>query len=129
MPYVVNLLKCENALDQEILGLKETTSGIVRIAGINSAIRLWMPDILWRFNEKYPNITADFWTYTDAPEGMDTYLDRNAHIIYIKKDWNGENNGLNSTYSKTVEALKIINEYLKEKTKEPENNSAPTSAD
>ncbi|MBR2779175.1 MAG: LysR family transcriptional regulator [Firmicutes bacterium] len=56
MPYVVNLLKCENALDQEILGLKETTSGIVRIAGINSAIRLWMPDILWRFNEKYPNI-------------------------------------------------------------------------
>lgn len=56
MPYVVSLLRCEAALDQEVLGLKETTSGIVRIAGINSAIRLWMPDILRRFNEKYPNI-------------------------------------------------------------------------
>lgn len=64
-------------------------------------------------HDKYPNITADFWTYTDAPEGKDTYLDRNAHIIYIKRDWRGNNDGLNSTYSKTVEALKIINEYLK----------------
>ena len=66
-------------------------------------------------HEKYPNINAEFWTYTDAPEGEDTYLDRNAHIIYIKRDWWGDkkDHGLNSTYSKTVEALKIINDYLK----------------
>ncbi len=56
MPYVINLLKCEDALQQETLSLKDNNSGIVRIAGINSAIRLWMPDILRKFNAKYPNI-------------------------------------------------------------------------
>ena len=64
-------------------------------------------------HEKYPNVNAEFWTYTDAPEGKDTYLDRNTHTIYIKRDWRGDKDGLNSTYSKTVEALKIINDYLK----------------
>lgn len=56
MPYIVNMLKCEDALSQEIMSLKDNTSGIVRIGGINSAIRLWIPEILHRFNEKYPNI-------------------------------------------------------------------------
>lgn len=64
-------------------------------------------------HERFPNITAEFWTYTDAPEGKDTYLDRNTHTIYIKRDWRGYKNGLNSTYSKTIEAFKIINDYLK----------------
>jgi hypothetical protein len=64
-------------------------------------------------HDKYPNINAEFWTYTDAPAGQETYLDRAKHIIYIKKDWRGKDTGLNSTYSKSIEALKIIDEYLK----------------
>lgn len=57
-------------------------------------------------HEKYPNIDVDFWTYTDAAEGDDTHVDKENHIIYIKKDYSS--NGLYKTYSKTIYALQEI---------------------
>lgn len=71
----------------------------------------------WRVidHEKYKNVDAEFWTYTDAPEGMETSVDEKHHIIYIKPYLvNGKKgNGLYQTYSKTMQALYIIDEKLK----------------
>lgn len=56
LPYVQNLLKTGDALEQELRSLKESSTGVVRIAASNTATKLWLPDILLRFREKYPNV-------------------------------------------------------------------------
>ncbi len=56
LPYIQNFLKTGDALEQEQRSLKETNSGIVRIAASNTATKLWLPDILIRFRKKYPHI-------------------------------------------------------------------------
>lgn len=62
--------------------------------------------------EKYPNINADFWTYTDAKPGEPTHVDKDNHIIYIKLDTTHVNS-IDATYSKTIEALYVIRDELK----------------
>lgn len=56
--------------------------------------------------EKYKDINVQFWTYTDAPEGKQTYVDKENHIIYIEKDYS--QSGLIHTYSKTIYAIREI---------------------
>ena len=56
LPYVQNLLKTGDALEQELRSLKESSSGMVRIAASNTATKLWLPDILLRFRKKHPNV-------------------------------------------------------------------------
>lgn len=56
--------------------------------------------------EKYKDISVQFWTYTDAPEGKQTYVDKENHIIYIEKDYS--QSGLIHTYSKTIYAFREI---------------------
>ena len=56
MPYVRQLLNCDNSLQQEIEKLKDIESGVVKIAAFHSATMLWLPDIIRSFSVKYPNI-------------------------------------------------------------------------
>lgn len=62
-------------------------------------------------HEKYPNIDAEFWTYTDAAPGKSSTVDMKNHIIYIKRD-TSHKNMIDATYSKTIEAFLIITEKL-----------------
>ena len=64
--------------------------------------------------EKYPNVKAEFWTYTETPDGKDTYVDMKNHVIYLKTEIDEkEGNTFFRTYSKTIEALTIITDKLK----------------
>lgn len=63
-------------------------------------------------HNKYPNIDVDFWVYTDAKDGEDSWVDTANHKIYIKKD-TSQDNLYNATFSKTVECFKIITNKLK----------------
>ena len=65
-------------------------------------------------HDKYGNIDAEFWTYTDAADGEHTHIDSENHIIYLElRNKTKVNDRIEATYSKTVEALHIINEELK----------------
>lgn len=61
---------------------------------------------------KFPNIDVDFWVYTDAAPGEETHVDEENKKIYIKRDTTKENL-YEATFSKTVEAFKIILDDLK----------------
>lgn len=63
--------------------------------------------------EKYPEVKAEFWTYTDAKPGVKTWADTDNHIIYIGRPSGQTKNDINTTYSKTIEALFYITETLK----------------
>lgn len=56
LPHVRNLLQCNDTLSQEILSLKNTNRGLVRIATFNSVAQIWLPSILKEFHKKYPEI-------------------------------------------------------------------------
>lgn len=56
LPYVQNYLKAGSALQEESQRLKDSVEGTVHIAAYNHVIRNWLPAILKRFHEKYPNI-------------------------------------------------------------------------
>ena len=56
LPYVQNYLKAGSALQEESQRLKDSVEGAVHIAAYNNVIRNWLPAILKRFHEKYPNI-------------------------------------------------------------------------
>ena len=59
--------------------------------------------------EKYNNLDVEFWTYTDASYMQDTYVDKDNHIIYIKRTHKFEKDeGFYKTFSKTIYALKEI---------------------
>lgn len=60
----------------------------------------------WRNIDKTKYDNIDFWTFTDAEPGKDTYVDENNHIIYIKKDYNA--NGFYHTFSKTIFAFREL---------------------
>ncbi len=57
---------------------------------------------------KYKNINIEFWTYTDAAPGRNTYVDKDNHIIYIKTNYN-EKNRFYQTFSKTFYAIRELN--------------------
>lgn len=59
LPHVRNLVQCDDTLNQEILSLKNTNSGVVRIAAFNSITQIWIPPILQEFHKKYPDIRVD----------------------------------------------------------------------
>lgn len=56
LPYIQNYLKSGTALQEEALRLKNSVEGSVHLAAYNNVIRNWLPAILKRFHEKYPNI-------------------------------------------------------------------------
>jgi len=56
LPYIQSYLKAGSALQEETQRLKNSVEGAVHIAAYNHVIRNWLPAILKRFHEKYPNI-------------------------------------------------------------------------
>lgn len=56
IPFVRQLLNCDNTLSQQILKLKNVQSGEVKIAAFHSATLLWLPEIIAKFNADYPNV-------------------------------------------------------------------------
>ena len=59
--------------------------------------------------EKYKNLDIEFWTYTDAGYMQNTYVDKENHIIYIRRTHKFEGSeGFYKTFSKTIYALKEI---------------------
>ena len=58
MPLVRNLLECDHALDQMLSELESVTKGVVRIAAFNSVSKLWLPEIIRSFKEKYREVTV-----------------------------------------------------------------------
>ena len=59
---------------------------------------------------KYKNLDIEFWTYTDAGYLQDTYVDKEKHIIYVKRKHNFEDSiGFYQTFSKTIYAIQEIN--------------------
>ena len=63
---------------------------------------------------KYPDVNAEFWTYTEAVPGKGTTVDRENHIIYIDTPkFKDEKDTFNRTYSKTIEVLRILRDKLK----------------
>ena len=56
LPYIQNYLKAGSALQEETQRLKDSVEGAIHIAAYNNVIRNWLPAILKRFHEKYPNI-------------------------------------------------------------------------
>lgn len=56
---------------------------------------------------KYPGIDAEFWTYTDAKPGEQTWIDKDKHIIYVERDYTNLQ-PVTMTYSKTLIAINEI---------------------
>lgn len=56
LPFAHKLLNCDNMLAQEAARLKNVQSGDVKIAAFHSATLLWMPGIIKKFREEYPDI-------------------------------------------------------------------------
>ncbi len=63
--------------------------------------------------EKYPNVSAEFWTYTEAEPGKEAYVDIKNHIIYLKTQNDPKYGTIYKTYSKTIEAITAITNKLK----------------
>lgn len=53
---VHELIKCDAKLDQEIAQIAGLERGEITIGTFNSVMIEWLPDILERYHEKYPNI-------------------------------------------------------------------------
>ena len=72
-------------------------------------------DRTWRNydKEKYPDVKAEFWTYTDAQPGVKTWADQKRHIIYVGRPSGQTKNDINTTFSKTIEVLFYITETMK----------------
>ena len=58
MPLVRNLIECSRSLNQMLSDLDNITRGVVRIAAFNSVSRLWLPEVIKSFKEKYPEVNV-----------------------------------------------------------------------
>lgn len=56
MPYVRSFLAAGASLEGQMAGLSQSETGEVKIAGFNSVCAMWLPDIIKRFHEKYPDV-------------------------------------------------------------------------
>ena len=65
VPYARSLVGCCDALDQQLMGLRNVCAGEVRIGGFNSACAMWMPDILRRFSAQYPQVEVTVYQQGD----------------------------------------------------------------
>lgn len=56
VPFVRQLLNCDNSLSQEVEKLKNVQSGEVKIAAFHSATLLWLPEIIKEFRADSPDV-------------------------------------------------------------------------
>lgn len=62
IPKIRELITCEDALNNEIMMVKSFGDTIIRIGAYSSVASTWLPSILERFSEEYPNITVNVQT-------------------------------------------------------------------
>lgn len=59
MPYIENLCAMHNKLQDKVSELTGLQSGTIRIASFSSVMTYWLPDVIKRFGEDYPNINYE----------------------------------------------------------------------
>ena len=72
LPYVRAILKSEETLQETIAAFRGLEKGMVKLGGFNSACSMWIPEIVKRFQEKFPNIRIEIYqgTYADLVEWL-----------------------------------------------------------
>lgn len=67
LPYVRAVLKSEESLQEMIAAFRGLEKGKVKLGGFNSVCSMWIPEIVKRFQENYPNIQIEIYqgTYAD----------------------------------------------------------------
>ena len=64
IPKIRELVTCEDALNNEIKMVKSFGDTIIRIGAYSSVVSTWLPSILERFNNEYPDVTVNIQTGT-----------------------------------------------------------------
>lgn len=59
LPLVSAVRRCNESLIQEVERINSKETGIVRVGCFHSAGIMWMPEIIRRFKEKYPDIVVE----------------------------------------------------------------------
>lgn len=72
LPYVRAVLKCEEGLKETVAALQGLEKGVVKLGGFNSVCSIWIPQIVKRFQESFPNIHIEIYqgTYADLVEWL-----------------------------------------------------------
>lgn len=72
LPYVRAVLKSEESLQETIAAFRGLEKGLVKLGVFNSACSMWIPEIVKRFQENFPNIHIEIYqgTYADLVEWL-----------------------------------------------------------
>lgn len=72
LPYVRAVLKSEESLKETIAAFRGLEKGTVKLGGFNSVCSTWIPEIVKKFQEKFPNIHIEIYqgTYADLIEWL-----------------------------------------------------------
>ena len=72
LPYVRAVLKSEECLQETIADFRGLEKGTVKLGGFNSACSIWVPEIVKKFQENFPNIRIEIYqgTYADLVEWL-----------------------------------------------------------
>lgn len=72
LPYVRAVLKSEESLQETIAAFRGLEKGTVKLGGFNSACSVWIPEIVKKFQESFPNIRIEIYqgTYADLVEWL-----------------------------------------------------------
>lgn len=72
LPYVREVLRSEESLQETIAAFRGLEKGTVKLGGFNSACSIWIPEIVKRFQESFPNIHIEIYqgTYADLVEWL-----------------------------------------------------------
>ena len=66
MPIIRQLVTCEDALVNEIELVRSYGDNVIRIGAFSSMAGTWLPIIVQRFNEEFPDVTVNIQTGTVA---------------------------------------------------------------
>lgn len=72
LPYIRAVLKSEESLQQTIAAFRGLEKGTVKLGSFNSACSVWIPRIVKKFQEAFPNIRIEIYqgTYADLVEWL-----------------------------------------------------------
>lgn len=72
LPYVRSILNSEESLKEAIAEVRGLEKGTVKLGGFNSVCSVWIPVIVKKFQETYPNIRIEIYqgTYADLVEWL-----------------------------------------------------------
>lgn len=72
LPYVRSMLKSEESVRETIAAFRGLEKGTVKLGGFNSVCSVWVPEIVKKFQENFPNIRIEIYqgTYADLVEWL-----------------------------------------------------------